>query len=274
VLDTVIVSYMFSGLFSFLGFFAIAFLVARKEHSVEPLERLANFATIQASRFNQTSHEDIQLSEYTTFVKSACVSCATRELAQRALRQQLASLPREVADEIVDMALPERASVETARQNMSNTADKTGEVSMFLYYISTVYDKNIENAYRTCVLASGVRLVVGQIIVGHVTETKEEVTAFKPCHCGYLYCEKCPVVSQTVTQRPVYAQQTGTIEWHRNLNNMLARQAVEQVGSMQSERRIELDESVSKGWDTLSPITASSTKVNTPRSNVNLNDEQ
>ena len=259
---------MFSALVSFAAFIAAVCMLAQREQRIEPIERLTNFASVQAARFNQTSHEEMQLSEYTTFVKSACVSCATRKLAQNALRLQLSSLPDDVLTEIVEMALPEEASVETARQNMSNTADETGRVSVFLYYINTLYDESVHNKYKTCVLASGVRLLIGKVVAGHVTETREEVTAFKPCHCGLVYCEKCPVISQTVTQRPVYAQQTGTITWHRNLHSMLARLAAEQVGGMRSTHQPALDSHVEKGWDAHKPLIAADMKEATASNTV------
>lgn len=139
---------MISTLAGIFVFLASVFIVSRKESVPEPIEKLANFAIVQATRFNQTDHKDVQLSEYTTFVKSACVSCATRELAQKALRLQISSLPEYIVNEIVDMALPEGASIETARQN---TADETGRVSVFMYYINTVYNESERNRYKTCV---------------------------------------------------------------------------------------------------------------------------
>lgn len=250
---------MISTLAGIFVFLASVFIVSRKEYVPEPIDKLANFAIVQATRFNQTNHKDVQLSEYTTFVKSACVSCATRELAQKALRLQISSLPKYIIDEIIDMALPEGASIETARQNMSNTADETGRVSVFMYYINTVYDESEKNRYKTCVLVSGVWLVIGKVVVGQVTETAEVITGVKPCHCGYLYCEKCPVISQTVTQRPVYAMQTGTIEWHQGLHRMLANLAAEQVGGMRLKNQYELDEHISKGWDVHSHVASSDT---------------
>lgn len=254
---------MFSAIASVVTFFVAVVMLAQRESSVEPIERLSNFATVQAARFNHTSQEEMQLSEYVTFVKSACVSSASRQQAQNALRLQLSSLPKDVLVELVEMALPDGASVETARQNMTNTADETGTISVFLYYISTMFDETAVNKYKTCVLASGVRLRIGEVVVGQVTETKEEVTAFKPCHCGFMYCEKCPVISQTVTQRPVYARHTGTITWHRNLHSMLARLAAEQVGGMRAKSTHEIDEHVERGWDARVPHMATDAKEDT-----------
>ena len=198
----------------------------------EPVTRMVNFAAHQAARYNHTDHEALQLSRYETFVDSACVASASLDGTRAALAKQLGSLPVAVRAEIVDMALSEGASIETTRQNISNDIADTGLVNVFMYYINTIYEGS---TYRTCVMASGIRMQLGEIIVDTIEERTEQITGYRPCHCGYLYCEKCPIVTETRTQRPVYARHTGSIQWHVKLQNLLAGMAARQVAGLSTQ---------------------------------------
>jgi hypothetical protein len=197
----------------------------------EPVTRMVTFAAHQAARYNQTDHDALQLSRYDTFVDSACVASSSLEGAREALTKQLVSLPPDVRVEIVGMALTEGASVETTRQNISNAMSDDALINVFMYYINTVYTPGL---YRTCVMASGIKMQIGEVIVDMVEERSEQITGYRPCHCGYLYCEKCPIVSETRTQKPVYARHTGNIQWHVKLQNLLAGMASRQVAGLAS----------------------------------------
>ena len=200
----------------------------------EPVTRMVNFATHQAARYNQTEHDELQLSRYETFVDSACVASASIDGARDSLVKQLGSLPHAVRTEIVDMALTEGASVETTRQNSSNDVSDSAMVNVYMYYINTAYTPGL---YRTCVMASGIRLQLGEIVVDVIEERTEEIKGYRPCHCGYLYCERCPIITETRTQRPVYARHTGNIQWHVKLQNLLAGMAARQVAGLSSAER-------------------------------------
>jgi hypothetical protein len=189
-------------------------LFARPSVLDEPLTRMISFASHQATRFNQTSIADLQLSQYITFVDSACVTSASLQSARVSLASQLVSFPPQVRDKIVDMALTLGVSVKTARQNMSNVLS-SDEVFVYTYYINTRFHNN---EYRSCVLASGIRLVIGETVVGAVEERSTEIAGYQPCHCGVLYCEKCPILRETVTNKPVFARHSGTIDWHVQLH--------------------------------------------------------
>lgn len=232
------VAMVFGALFSAVSaLIALALLSTRAPD--EPVTRMVNFAAHQAARYNHTDHEALQLSRYETFVDSACVSSASLESARISLAKQLGSLPAAVRAEIVDMALSEGASVETTRQNISNDIADNGLVNVFMYYINTAYEGS---TYRTCVMASGIRMQLGEIIVDTIEERTEQITGYRPCHCGYLYCEKCPIVTETRTQRPVYARHTGSIQWHVKLQNLLAGMAARQVAGLSTQSAAVLNE--------------------------------
>ena len=208
-------------------------LLARPPAGDEPITRMINFASQQAGRFNQTAAEDLQLKEYQKFVDSACVQSTDIDGARASLAAQLSSLPSAVIAEIVTMALTPGVSVETARQNMSNTVSESGEVFVYMYYVNT---RHAAGEYTSCVLASGIRLVIGEVIVGSVEERSTEIVGYQPCHCGVFFsCEKCPIIRETTTLRPVFQRHTGTIDWHTKLHSLLARMVAQQVGALKSD---------------------------------------
>lgn len=232
---------------------SIAFRVSKDDR--DPVVRMVSFAAHQAQQHNLTAHDELQLTRFVTFVDSACVSGESIVQVRAALLKQLKSLPLGVRDEIVDMALADGISIETARQNMTNDIAEKGTVDVFMYYINTLYEPHQQ--YRTCVLASGIRMTIGEIIVGTVTEKREEITGYAPCHCGFVFCEKCPIVSETTVQKPVYARQTGTIDWHTKLQSLLASKAAQQVtGLARVPRGIEPSD-LPDGWRAQQPYVAS-----------------
>jgi hypothetical protein len=210
----------------------------------EPVTRMVSFAAHQAARYNQTEHDELQLSRYDTFVDSACVASGEMESARESLAKQLGSLPPAVRAEIVDMALTRETSVETTRQNISNDVSDRALIDVFMYYINTVYTPGL---YRTCVMASGIRMQIGEVIVDMIEERTEEIKGYRPCHCGYVYCERCPIIAETRTQRPVYARHTGSIQWHVKLQNLLAGMAARQVAGLSGPSQAVAPELV-EGW--------------------------
>lgn len=240
--------------------FALLALKPRTSTPDEPITRMVNFASHQALRVNQTAAEDMMLRHYRTFVDSACVRSSDIDAARTSLLLQLASLPANVRTEIVDMALTPGVSVEMARQNMSNAAANNGIVFLYVYYVNTLFRGD---EYSTCVLASGIDLEFGEVVVGSVDEHTSDIVGYKPCHCGTFYCERCPVIKETTTSRPVFARGTGTMQWHTGLQDVLAGMAARQVMAL-GTRVDDMDEKLATAWNmplhraTDSPPTTSS----------------
>jgi hypothetical protein len=183
-------------------------------------------------------------------VDSACVQSSDIDSARESLFAQLASLPPDIRAEIVKMALTKGVSVETARQNMSNSDN--GHIFVYMYYINTRFTggQTLEGTYESCVLASGVRLVVGETVVGSEEERTTDIAGYQPCHCGMFYCEKCPIIKEIVTSRSVFSRYYGTIKWHTHLGQLLAEMAARQVGALHQSVHANFDEKVATSWTT------------------------
>lgn len=203
-----------------------------------PSSRMVNFAMQQLHRSNNsTDFQTMLLEKFDTFVKSACVEGHGLESVRAAAARQLTGLPDEVRSEILDMAFHPNVSIEGAHQNMTNSMAQEGRAFFHMYYVNTKF--TLPDHYSSCILATGIDLTIGEVVVGEVEEHTTDVLAYEPCRCGWIACEKCPILREIITKRPVFSRPAGTVGWHRDIQNVLAGMAARQVTGLSSAGPVE-----------------------------------
>jgi hypothetical protein len=109
-------------------------------------------------------------------------------------------------------------------------------------------------------MVSGIRLVVAETIVGSIEEKTARIIGSTPCHCGVFTCDRCPIVQEVVTQRPVFHRATLTMDEAKALQQHLVQRATDAALALTGPG----DGGVVKGglqtaWDTLVAVSAAGT---------------
>lgn len=128
-----------------------------------------------------------------------------------------------------------------------------GRAFFHMYYVNTRYTP--DDHYSSCILASGIRLTIGEIVVGEIEQRTTDVLAYEPCRCGWVFCEKCPVFREIITKKPIFSRPAGTVGWHRDIQNVLAGMAARQVTAM-SATDTAADKHLLAAWNLSLPTSA------------------
>jgi hypothetical protein len=200
--------------------------------SPSPRDHLVSYVTHQHVAAAVDTPDDLPLEDMRVFSDVACIRASTFEATRTALATQLRRVPSTVRDELLQAALLPETSIETAHQNSSAAVDASGSAYSYLYYIKTDFDAR--DGYDTCVLASGVEILVAEQIVAYEDITTVEPMGTRPCECMPLglWCRSCPVTHEVNTRRPVMRRYTMTMQQHRALHTTLVREAYAQLRGM------------------------------------------
>ncbi|KAL7576512.1 hypothetical protein ACA910_018011 [Epithemia clementina (nom. ined.)] len=227
--------------------------------------------TTTKNRLHHTPpHELPPTEQFHRYAVAHCASASSYELAVHNLRLQLADdeIPEAVREKLLTRILVRGLSQKNSLQDASE--QKNGQASSYLAFWSTTYNPignqnhhnpnhhdldeysldattttsttttttttNIhhKNArlYETCVLVAGVTIQAAEMVAEYRRETKTVVVGTEPCHCGFWYCEVCPVWDVQTTLTPIFQRHALSSSQQQELHSILTLQALQAAERM------------------------------------------
>lgn len=169
--------------------------------------------------------QDILIEGMDHFVGVSCLKGDDFEVLQEALYNQLKSIPEAVRIEVVNSALIKGTSVLNVVQNSSKPLQTDGRASAYLGWWSTRFTE--PSHYETCVMVSGISFTAAETLTGYIEEKRTEKIGIQPCNCGFLYCEKCPLVVERIYSMPVYKRHAISLKDHALLHQYMVKTATD-----------------------------------------------
>ncbi len=201
----------------------------------DPMASLLSFSQYQLEKRGEHQITDIGVENMNYFSGAACVRAENAGSARLALARQLRSLPAAVAEELVEAAIVEGVSVRNSYQNVSLGLAGSNKGYAYLVFYDTVYSP--ETGYASCVMASTVELQTADTIAGTIEKKENVVIGYQPCRCGLLYCEKCPLIQETLTRTPIFKKAILTLKQADELQQYLIDQAVNRALPLIHEKK-------------------------------------
>lgn len=175
---------------------------------------------------------DILVERMDHFVAVGCINADKFELAQKALRGQLQSIPELVREDLMNAALIERTSVYNVIQNSSKPMLHTMVASAYLGWYSTVFTP--PSHYASCIMVSGISFVPGETVVGYETKKTVKKIGETPCQCNFFKCLVCPVFDEQTTKTPIFKTDILTLDQHDALHEYMVEKAIQLAGKTMS----------------------------------------
>lgn len=171
--------------------------------------------------------DDLNTEAFRTYARSTCVSAPTYEKALRSLDVGLYGVPDNVRQALLAMAIQPEVTQKNSIQDSNSDFVDSGKADAFMAFWSTVYDENAEeDAYKTCVMVTGVALTVAETIAEWTTKTEKVRIGSEPCQCGYVYCEECPVFDVREVKWPVFERRSLSLRKQEELRRWMVDQAI------------------------------------------------
>lgn len=172
-----------------LGAVAVACLFPAKR-TPSPTSDLREFVRFErANNFvDLAAIDDLNTETFRTYARSTCVEAATFEQARNALDVGLFGVPDGVRNTVVQMAVLEGVTQKNSIQDSNSDFVNSGKANAFMAFWSTVHDPSLEEeAYKSCVMVTGVSLTVAESIAEWTTKREKYQVGTEPCHCGKLH---------------------------------------------------------------------------------------
>eukprot|EP00188_Purpureofilum_apyrenoidigerum_P001736 Plantae.Rhodophyta-Purpureofilum_apyrenoidigerum.ctg19855.p1 GENE.Plantae.Rhodophyta-Purpureofilum_apyrenoidigerum.ctg19855~~Plantae.Rhodophyta-Purpureofilum_apyrenoidigerum.ctg19855.p1 ORF type:complete len:324 (-),score=25.25 Plantae.Rhodophyta-Purpureofilum_apyrenoidigerum.ctg19855:87-947(-) len=212
------------------GFGALSFSQIRRAEA--PYAALRSFAERHDVQNPLEAVGDLRVDQMKLFAQATCVQGPGLEIVRRALRKQLRGVPDSVVEAIVDSALIEGVSAQNSVQNTTAGIENDGRAYSYLAFWSTEYNGDhtvIAAAYSTCVMVSGVEILVGEDVAEWETSVQPRLVGHQPCHCGFLSCAQCPIYQESTTKRPIMKRHRLTLQNQLDLHRWMVKSAVDQA---------------------------------------------
>mmetsp|Transcript_2977 Transcript_2977/g.9118 ORF Transcript_2977/g.9118 Transcript_2977/m.9118 type:complete len:287 (+) Transcript_2977:66-926(+) len=212
------------------GFGALSFSQLRRAEA--PYAALRSFAERHDVQDPLKAVGELRVDQMKLFAQAACVQGPDLEVTRGALRKQLRGVPESVVEAIVDSALIEGVSAQNSVQNTTAGIESDGRAYSYLAFWSTEY--NGEHAvmaaiYSTCVMVSGVEILVGEDVAEWETSVQPRLVGYQPCHCGFVSCAQCPIYQESTTKRPIMKRHRLTLQNQLDLHRWMVKSAVDQA---------------------------------------------
>lgn len=210
-----------------------------------PLTALQSFAEREVIVKDLKCVEDLRVGDLHHYAQAVCVEGQEYESTKNALYSQLNRLPEIVRNNVVKSALVEGISVQNSVQDTKTNIETDGKASSYMAFWSTKFINQpslVASAYSTCVLVTGVDLNIGEDLAGYEISEREQIIGTQPCHCGYLYCAKCPIRHKISTKSPVFKRHRMTLRNQQELHKWMVKKAVDQVRSLGKAQKMVVGE--------------------------------
>lgn len=96
-------------------------------------------------------------------------------------------------------------------ENSTSYPSEDGRASSFVVYWVIRYDETSDR-YSICFGITGMDIKFSDKIVGYKQHVEERVVGYEPCHCGFFYCQKCPIFGRSETSVPVFKKYVLSID--------------------------------------------------------------
>lgn len=238
----------------------LAVFAFQRRRSQSPYSDLRSFALSEAQKHDLSDISDLPVDGVESYAQATCVQGETVGDVRSALRRQLKGIPEEARDDIIYSAVLEGMSTSNSVQNISAGVAKSARAFLYLAYWSTAYTPSAlaSATYSSCVMVTGVDIEVGEEVAEWKTTRDQVLVAHRPCECGYLYCEKCPVFETREAKTPIFKRRKLTLRNQADLHRWMVRLAVDRVATLLSSsgqrlelmmnRKPELPSLSSQGW--------------------------
>ncbi|CAB9506870.1 expressed unknown protein [Seminavis robusta] len=214
----------------FLGMVAAILMGHRTPQVPSPKEDLREFVTFEKAHnvVDLKQIEDLNTEAFRTYARSTCVDAATFEQAHEALSMGLYGVPDSVRNDVVRMAIIEGVTQKNSVQDSNSDFVSQGKAEAYMAFWSTVFNPHDkQQAYKTCVMVTGVALTVAETIAEWTTKEERYQIGIEPCHCGYLYCEECPVFDTRQVQWPIFERRSLSLQKQEELRRWMVDRAIQ-----------------------------------------------
>lgn len=96
-------------------------------------------------------------------------------------------------------------------ENSTSYPSEDGRASSFVVYWVIRYDETSDK-YSICFGITGMDIKFSDKIVGYKQHVEERVVGYEPCHCGFFYCQQCPIFGRSETSVPVFKKYVLSID--------------------------------------------------------------
>lgn len=115
---------------------------------------------------------------------------------------------------------------------MQNTTAGAGKDGIAFHYMAFWSTAAHTHGYSACVATAGVQLIIGVDVQEWRTTKTRKRAGDKPCYCGYLRCEKCPVYVTDEIRQPIYKRHCLTIRQQTELFYWMSSTVAERAGEL------------------------------------------
>ena len=96
-------------------------------------------------------------------------------------------------------------------ENSTSYPTEDGRSSSFIVYWVIRYDETTDK-YSICFGITGMDIKFSDKIVGYKQHVEERVVGYEPCHCGFFYCQQCPIFGRSETSVPIFKKYVLSID--------------------------------------------------------------
>jgi hypothetical protein len=186
------------------------------------------------------SIDSLKIGGMADFGSHFCLNNTSYETLSHVVETRLkGSLPYEIYDWIRESILIKNVTQAMAFENCTKSLQDTGKAVHIVGWWTVSHDYET-NLYTSCILFSGVIITLPEIVVDYKVEKNTQQIATEPCHCGWFYCQTCPVLRTTETKTPVYKKHNISIKQHDALKSYMTVKASVMVDKLKYENRNDL----------------------------------
>lgn len=194
-----------------------------------PVVKLYDFVKYkEKDMMKNTSHsitfDKLMVKEFNHFSRVACIKSDSFIDSRNTMYKQLISIPHSIKKQVIDAAIVENISSFNIGYNTNKALHSNKQSIAYFVWWDTQY--TYPTTYSSCILISGISFLMADLISGYNHVQKTVLIGYKPCKCGYIYCEKCPVYKQKMTQHPVYKKFYLSLEEHDKLHYYMIHKAI------------------------------------------------
>jgi hypothetical protein len=212
----------------------VGVVLQQYRQSLSPYANLLSFAVNEAASLELKDIGDLTVDELNLYAQSTCVEGPDAESVRRALRANL-RIPAEAREDIIASAVLDRVSATSSVQNTTAELSRDGRAFSYLAFWSTVYvgeNTMFASRYHSCVMAAGVSVLVGEDVAEWQTSVASRQVGVRPCECGWLSCESCPIFERATTKTPIFKRHKLSLKNQVDLHNWMRLSAVNSARSL------------------------------------------
>lgn len=203
-------------------------------HQTKPempsVKALQTFALTQENQMPPVIVQDLPMAKYDTYAGVGCITAPSHREAYASLATYVSSVPEHVKTSILSRALPTNCTDTSATiETQHNSANGTELVLAFWHTTCDAFSGEI----TSCVSISGSLVQPEDRTVGTIIKKTTTVVGFEGCRCiGGLFCQSCPLTSETEEHVPLKQPTRLTIAEHLQLERVTKTNAIQRIRNL------------------------------------------